>query len=202
LWWIIVASILGGLIVLGILVLLIPFDLTFQFDFYNKPNISLRWAWFFGILSRDLKFGKRRPKQPRARRKFALIEIINGVRAGSQFLEIKGLVSCFIKLIKGIFRAFKISHLDIEFHVGLDDPSETFYIFAIAEPFNWLLSRIQPYPISIRPSFVGPMFEGFASGSVRIYPVLLMSPMVQFVFSRPVFTLIRKIAANRWKRNR
>jgi hypothetical protein len=202
LWWIIVVSIFGGLIVLGILILSIPFDLAFQFHFYNKPDFSLRWSWIFGILSRDLKFGKLRPKKPRHRQKFALIEIIDGVRAGSQFLQIKGLIGCFIKLIKGIFRAFKIRDLDIEFQIGLDDPSETFYIFAIAEPFNWLLSRVQPYPIRIRPSFIGPIFEGFARGSIRIYPIMLMPPMFQFVFSRPVLKLIRKIVAKKWRRNR
>lgn len=187
---------------LGILILSIPFDLSFRFEFYGKPKFDLRWAWFFGLLSREVKPGKRKPKKPRARRKFELSQTIERIRAASEFLQIKGLITQFIRLIKRTFRRFKIRELEVEFHVGLDDPSETFYLFAITEPLNRLLNHLQPYPISIRPSFVEPIFEGYAHGSVRIYPIRLAPPLVQFIFSPPVFKLIRKMVAARWKRNR
>jgi hypothetical protein len=202
LWWIIVVAIIGGLIVLGILLLSIPFDLSFRFESYDERKFELRWAWFFGLLSRDIKPGKRNPVKPQARRKFELGRILQRIRTTSEYSRIKGLITQVLRLIKRVFRTFKIRELEAEFRVGLDDPSENFYLFAITEPFNLLVNNLQPYPVSVHTSFVGPVFEGFAHGSMRIYPIRLVLPMAQFIFSAPVFRLVRKMVAARWKRNR
>ena len=206
-WWIIVVAIIGGLIVLGILLLSIPFDLVFRMEFYEKRKFELRWAWFFGRLSRDIKPGKRKlekrkTEKPRARRKFGLIRTLQRIRTASGYLQIKGLIAQSIRFMKRVFRHIRIKELEAELNVGLDDPSENFYLFAITEPFNRLVNNIQPYPVSIHTSFVGPVFEGYAHGSVRVYPIRLVLPVAQFIFSPPVFRLIRKLVAARWKRNR
>lgn len=201
-WWIIVVAIIGGLIVLGILLLSIPFDLTFRFESYSRPKFELRWAWFFGLLSGDFKPGKRKPGKSKARRKFDLILIQERVRTTLEFLRIRGLVTQFFIFIKRVWRSFKIRDFEAEFNIGLDDPSETFYLFAITEPFNRLINYVQPYAINIRPNFAEPVFEGYAHGSFRIYPFLLVPPMVQFIFSPPSFRLMGRMVAIRWKRKR
>jgi hypothetical protein len=202
LWWIIVVSIIGGLIVLGTLLLSIPFDLACRFEFYGKAEFNLRWAWFFGLLSRYIKPGKGKSERPQARRKFDLSRILQRIRSASEFLRIKGLMAQFLRLVKRVFRSLKIRKLEVEFTAGLDDPSENFYLFAITEPFNQLINYIQPYPVSIRSSFVGPVFEGHAYGSIRIYPIRLVLPVAQFILSPPVFRLMRSMVAARWKRNK
>jgi hypothetical protein len=181
LWWIIVVSIIGGLIVLGILLLSIPIDLAFQFEFYGQAKFNLRWSWLFGLLSRDVKPGKPKLK-PKPRRKFSIWRTLRSIRSASENLWTKGLMTQFFRLIKGVFRQFKIRNLDINFHVGLDDPSETAYLFALTEPLNRLLAHVQPYSVSIQPSFVEPVFEGYAHGSVRVYAfytVHILSPRFQ-----------------------
>lgn len=200
--WIIAVSIIGGLILLSIVVLSIPLDLAFRFEFYGKPEFNLRLAWFFGLLSRDIKPGKRKAKKPRPPRKFGLPRALRGIRSALEFGQIRDLLSQCLKLIQKMFGSFRVRELNVELYVGLDDPSDTFYLFTITEPMNRILNRFQPCSISIQPYFMEPLLEGYARGSARIYPVRLIPALFRFIFSQPVFKLVRKMVAARWKRNR
>ena len=179
-WWIIVLAIIAGLVVLGILLLSIPFDLKFQLEVYGKPEFHLRVGWLFGLLAREIKPRPRVPSKKPARRKLGLGRVLAGLRQASGFWRIKGLMRQFWRFIRDIFRCFKIRKLEADFLVGLDDPSETFYLFALTEPFNRLWNHYQPYPVTIRPSFIEAAFEGYLQGVVRVYPITLIPPMLRF----------------------
>ena len=47
----------------------------FRFEFYGKAEYDLRWAWFFGLLSRDIKLGRLKTEKPQVRRKFELLRL-------------------------------------------------------------------------------------------------------------------------------
>jgi len=204
-WWIILLSVIGGLIILGILLFSIPFDLSWKLEVYGKPKASLRWSWLFGLLDKEIRTGKRAPKKPKkkkARGKLNVRKAIAGIRQGSDYLRIKGLVSQFIRFMKRALRRIQIRRLEAELRVGLDDPADTFYLFAITEPVNRIINYSLPYPVSIQPSFIEPIFEGYFYGTIRIYPVRFLLPLAQLIFSVPVFRLIKKVVASRWRRNR
>jgi hypothetical protein len=200
--WIIVVSVIGGLIVLGILVLSVPLDLTWRFEIYGKARFHLRWRWLFGLVGREFKSRRQPTKQSTTSSKFNLSKTIQSLRTGGEFLRIEGLLKQLVKFFKTSFRCFKIKHLEAEFTIGLDDPADTFYLFALTEPVNRILEFTQPYPIRVQPTFVEPLFEGFFQGNLRVYPVQLVPPALQLIFSSPTFKVIRKAILLRWRKNR
>jgi hypothetical protein len=200
--WIIVVSIIGGLIVLGILVLSVPLDLAWQFEIYEKARFHLQWRWLFGLVGRELKSRRQPSKKSSTHGKFNLTKTLQSLRTGAEFLRVKGLLKQLVRFLKRSFRCFRIKHLEAEFNIGLDDPAETFYLFALTEPVNRILEFTQPYPIRVQPSFVEPVFEGFFQGNLRVYPVQLIPPVLQLIFSAPTFRVIRKAILLRWRKNR
>jgi hypothetical protein len=198
--WIIAVIIIGSLVVLGILLLSIPIDLAADFDSLGKPRFTMNWAWFFGLITRDIKFKKRDPKRKKPPRKTGLLKIIGRIRSGSNIILTRGFVVQVLRLVKRIFRRIKIRYLEAEWHIGLDYPDETFYLFVLTEPINRLLNYSLPYPVSIQPSFSGPCFEGHLRVKVRFYPVLLVPLLMQFVFSVPTFRVVRQVVVARWRR--
>ncbi len=202
-WWIILLSVIGGLIVLGILLLSIPLDVSWRLEVYGRPKSIFKWTWLLGLLSKEIKAGKRAPekKKEKPHGKFEISKAVKRIRQASEFLRIKDLISHVIKFSGRILRRIRIRGIEAELRVGLDDPADTFYIFALTEPVNRILNYSSPYPISIQPSFLEPVFEGYCSGSVRIYPIQMVLPALQFVFSVPVFRVIKKVVADRWRRD-
>jgi hypothetical protein len=199
--WLIAIIIIGGLIVLGILLLSIPFDISFRLEIGSEAHFNIKWSWLFGLIRRDLKKAKPgRQKKRSVRRRFDIAATLRSVRAGGEFFRINGLMQQFGRLMKRLFRSIRIRDLEVDFLVGLDDPAETFYLFSFTEPLNRLLSYVQSFPVSIHPSFIEPVFEGHAWGYLRLYPIRTVPPLLQFIFSPPGFGLIKKATAMRWKR--
>jgi len=204
--WIVVAAVIGGLILLVVLITAIPLDLAWRLEIYGKPRLSLRWSWLFGLLSREIKARKRAPGKPRprtpAKRRFHPKKIAEGIRTALDYLGIKGLMRQIIRLTGSILHSLNIREMQAEFIVGLENPADTFYIFALAEPVNRLLDNFQPYPVNIIPSFIGPVFEGYSTGKVRVYPIRLAPPVVRFIFSLPVLKVFARVISTRWRRKR
>jgi hypothetical protein len=200
--WIIVVSVIGGLFLLGILVLSIPLDLEWRFEIYGKAQFHLRWSWLFGILEREFKSRRQPSKKTKSRGKFNFNKTLERLRKAGEFMYIQGLLKQLVRFAKRSFRCLKIKHFEAEFNVGLDDPAETFYLFALTEPVNRILEFTQPYPVRVEPSFIKPAFEGYFEGNVRLYPVQLIPPALQMIFSSPTFRVIRKVISLRWRKNR
>ncbi len=200
--WIIAVIVIGSLIVLGILLLSIPFDLAVELEVYGKPRLSVKWAWFFGWLGKEIKFGRRAPKQKKARRKYGLVKTVKRIQSAAKIIQTRGLIGQIFRLIKRIFHQLKIKRLEGEWYVGLDDPDETFYLFMLTEPINQLLNYSTDYPVSIHSSFIEPRFEGYLRSDLRLYPIRLIPPLMQFVFSVPTLRVIKQVVAVRWRRNR
>jgi hypothetical protein len=200
--WIIIVSVIVGIIILGVLILSIPIDLSWQLYIQGKPRFSLRWSWLFGLISREVKARRRPSGKEKVRRKFGITKAIRGMRTAYEFLGIKGFKNQSMLLIKRVIHCFKIKKLEMEIYVGLDDPADTFYLFALTEPINRLLDYAQPYRVAIRTSFAESIFEGYSNGQLRLYPIELAPPLMQFIFSAPAFRLLKKVISNRWKKGR
>jgi hypothetical protein len=110
--WIIAVIVIGGLVVLGGLLLSIPFDLAFKLEVYGKSQLYLRWYWFFGLLSRELKTEKPPlEKKPAVRRRFNLTGTLRSIRTGLELMRTRGLMRQFWRLMKGLFRSISIRNL-------------------------------------------------------------------------------------------
>lgn len=191
--WVIIA--LASLVALIILVLCVPLDTAFRVDVYGRPKFSLRLVWLFGLVSKELKRGKKKAKaeKPRKRRR----------GAGNIFkiLRTKGLLRQLKILITDVLSRLKIRDLSIDFRVGLDDPADTGFLFAIIGPA--LVFASPSHNISVQPSFEGEaVLEGYAQGAVRLLPIKLVVPCLRFCFSLAALRAIKTVVLAKWKRKK
>ena len=192
--WVIIA--LAGLFALVVLVLSIPIDLAFRLDVYGRPKFSLRLVWLFGLVSKELKRGKKKPskRKPRKRR---------GGRGIFRILRTKGLLRQLKALVMDILGCLKIRDLSIDFRVGLDNPADTGLLFATIGPSLIFLSPSVRRSISIKPSFeVEAVLEGYAQAAVRLRPIRLLVPLLRFVFSLAFLRVIKTVVLAKWKRKK
>ena len=192
--WVIIA--LAGLFALVVLVLSIPLDLAFRLDVYGRPKFSLRLVWLFGLVSKELKRGKKKPskRKPRKRR---------GGRGIFRILRTKGLLRQLKALVMDILGCLKIRDLSIDFRVGLDNPADTGLLFATIGPSLIFLSPSVRRSISIKPSFeVEAVLEGYAQAAVRLRPIRLLVPLLRFVFSLAFLRVIKTVVLAKWKRKK
>ena len=200
----IVIAVIGGLIILGLLILAIPIDLFWVMETYGQPRFSIRWSWLFGLVSQEVptkgKISKRKRKP--FGRKLRRINLLRRLRNGGEYLQVRGLASRLLQFTRQIMQCLHFEKLEIDLIIGLGDPAETFYLFALGEPFQRWLNFRQPFPVKLRYSFSEPMVQGYSKGSVKLYPIQLAQPVLQLIFSRPAFRVLRKVIRNRWQRKR
>jgi hypothetical protein len=204
-WGLWALAALGGLIALVVLLLCVPFDLELQAEVHASPKYRVRWAWFFGLLSREIQTGKKGAGKIAARptgKGSTLSEQIRRLKAMIRLLRTKGLLRQIKILLVDTRHKIRVRRLEADLTIGLDDPSETFWLFAIAQPVNLILRRYWPHHIRLTPSFAEPIFDGHVVGAVRVFPILLAPPAIRFIFSPPAFRMLKMAVWNRWKRGR
>jgi len=204
--WIIAVIVIGSLIALVILLLAIPFDLAMALDVHGQTQFDLSWGWFFGLVHKKLKFKKRVPEtikpQPQPKPKAGLKKTAARIRSVVSIIKTRGFTGQIIRLIKRTFHQLKIRKMEGDWKIGLDDPYETFYLWALTKPINHLLNNTLHYSINIGTDFSEPGIEGYLTAELRLYPIQLVPPLFQFVFSAPTFRVLKRVLAGRWRRNR
>lgn len=194
---------IAGFIVLVLLLLSVPFDLAMRLEFYGKPDLHLKWAWLFGLVSKGIEASKRHvsKKKPEKKHKFDITRTLSRVRIAADYMRIEGLIQQLALFMKRVFLRIHVQKLEGEFYAGLEDPAETSYIFfTLIQPINLLLSESLPCSMAILPSWVGPTFEGRIRAELRVYPIRLAGPLLQLLFSRTAFRTIKTTVLLRWKR--
>ena len=182
--WVIVA--LASLAALPILILCLPVDMVLHTDVYGKPKFRLRLSWLFGLVSKEVTEGKKKPEEKRkvVEGKRKPKKRMRGVRGIFEILQTRGLLRQLKVLLKDILSRFKIRNLTADFRVGLGDPADTGLLFAIIGPVLSFLSPPFPHQIRVEPSFGSEaVFEGYSYGKVRLRPIQLVPPLLRFVFS-------------------
>ena len=207
--WVIAA--IAGLAALFILVLCVPLGITLRLDVYGRPKLRLKLTWLFGLVGKEVSKGKKKPeKKEKPEEKKVMVEgrpKPRGRRRGAKLifnlLRTKGLPRQIKNLVTGIFRALKIGDFGADFRIGLDNPADTGLLFAAIGPAVLLLSSAFPHRMRMQPSFADEaVFEGYLHGALSLRPILLISPVLGFVFSMPAFRVIKTLVWSKWKRKK
>ena len=198
-----VIATLAGLTGLAILILWIPLDMVFQVDVHGRPKLRLRLVWLFGLVSKELgrekkkageeKVPKEKPKKKKRRAQFGTI---------LKILKVRGLLGQFKDLLKGIIGSFRISQLEADFKIGLDNPADTGLLLAVIGPATFWLGRYFPGQVRVRPSFTEATLGGYASGHLSLRPIKLIPPLLRFVFSLTTIRVLKVLALTKWKKKR
>lgn len=197
--WLIV--ILASLVALFLLVFSVPLDLAFHLDIHGKTRSKLKLVWLFGLVSKELerkkkaKLKKAKPKKGKERK--------GGARIALNILCTKGLPSQIKTFITDVFHSFGIRQFRANLRVGLDNPADTGLLFAFIGPTFVFLNTINRYSINIEPSFENEaILEGYIQAVVRLVPIMLVVPLLKFVFSLPTLRVIKAAVSDKWKRKR
>lgn len=101
------------------------------------------------------------------------------------YLSLKGPV---LRLIKGIFGAFRFNNLDFHITYGMSDPGITGilagFLHAATGPFQ------AGHNFSFSPDFRGPKLDWNASGMVTLIPFKLVLPVILFVTNAQVMRFV------------
>lgn len=201
--WVVIA--LASLAAIIIFVLCIPLNAVLDIDIYGRPKFRLRLVWFFGLFSRGITKGRKKPKEEKRiaegkrKRKKRKIK----ARTIFKILRTRGLLGQIKRLLRDILKCIKIRDLRADFRVGLDDPADTGLLFALIGPTIFFLGSSRVHEIRVQPSFEDEaVFEGYLHGAVRLVPIQLVMPLLRFVFSLATLRLIKILVLAKWERTK
>ena len=192
--WVVVA--LCSLVVLVVLVLCIPVDLVLDLDTAGGPKSRVRLTWLFGLISKEVSRREKKPEKKERRRKRPNLRTI------IEILRTRGFLRQLQRLIRDIFRRLEIKRLECDLRVGLDDPADTGFLFAVIGPVTVFLSNSLFRHIRIEPSFEGAVFQGHAHGAIRVRPIKLVPPLMWFVFSLSTMRVLKRLVLTKWRRRK
>lgn len=197
-------ALLIGLVVLIFLAFYIPLDMTFRMEADGRLKFRMRLFWFFGLVRKELGKKKKPEEQsivadakPKPSKKGI------GTEALLKILRTKGLLGRLQSLVRDIIRCLSMKEFEANFRIGLDDPADTGFLFALIGPATLFLGSAWGQQIRVTPSFEDEVvFEGFMYGTVRLRPIQLIPPFLRFVFSWPLMQVLRILVVTQWKSKR
>jgi hypothetical protein len=128
-------------------------------------------------LGGERKNQKKKPKKVKAH---------NGRRSFQQPLamfRVRGFLGRLLLLARRLVRSIHVQYVEVDLEVGTGDPAETGLIFGVIAPSVALATFGFTPNIRIQPNFVENTLEGYARVAVRVYPIMLLPPLVAFVLS-------------------
>ena len=201
--WVVVA--LASLVVLIILILCVPIDMSFHMEVYGRPKFKMRLVWLFGLVHKELGRKKREPDEneevTKGRPKRTKWRI--KARTILQIIKTKGLLRRLGGLLRDTISRLRIKEFRANFRVGLDDPADTGLLFAVIGPATFFLSSYLHHQIRVEPSFEDEaVLEGYLYGTVRLRPIRLIPPFIRFIFSLSTVRVLKVLVLTKWKRKK
>ena len=176
-----------GIFIFLIILLIVPIDLIFNISKRDNIESRVRIGWLFGLIGKDISVGRKqvKVKVKKKKKKRSVKPLLAVVRT-------RGFLKHFIRFIKDILRRIKIREVCIEIKLGLADPADTGFLYAIIAPLLLFADSLTPIHVNIQPDFEQENLQGYAAGAVRVYPIQFIKPLLLFIFS---FTTLRVIKA-------
>ncbi len=173
-------------------------------DVHGRPRFRLRLAWLFGLVSKEIGEGKKKPEERRkaSEGKPTLTERRKRVRTVFKILRTRGLLGQLGSLLRDILGQVRIRKLETNLRLGLDNPADTGLLFALVGPAIPFLSLSLPCRISVEPSFDEAVFEGYFDGGVRLWPIRLVKAFVRFAFSSATVRVVKILVSTKWGRKK
>ena len=195
--------IIAGIILLVVLVLSIPVDLTFEIATQSTSGQKMRVGWLFGLVGKDILPGKKKPPKKKKPEKVRKVKKRKRPSPGLvlSVLRTRGLVTWVAKFIRRMLRSFHFRNLDASLRLGMSDPADTGLMYGLTWP-AFLPRSSDTIRFRMEPAFEGPVFEVALQGTVRVFPAQFVANVVSFVISPPGLRIIRLTVVSWWKRRK
>lgn len=182
-----------GIVLLTVLILLVPVDVLFDVGTTEGAKPRVRVRWLFGIVSKGIEPGERKPKEKRGRK---------GLKVLLSALRTRGLPGRVLKLVRQLLRRLHIRRLDADVRLGLDDPADTGLLCSVLLPTVVFLSTFDRVDVRLEPCFAEAALDIRVHGALRVFPIEMSGPIVAFGSSPVLWRAIASMAVSRWKRNK
>ena len=197
-WWVWVLVSLSSLAGIIVLLLAVPFDLSFSLEKDEKFRSRVRIGWLFGLVGKELVGGQKgkeakqeeKPGKRRQRRKKSPRPLLAAIKT-------RGFPRHSLRFAKRMLRAIRVRELNLGLQVGLGDPAETGRLLGLMSPVAACADAVPRFHMSVKPNFDDETFRGYCNGSVRIYPIRMMPPIVFFALSLTSLRGLRAILGAR-----
>jgi len=195
--------IIAGIILLVVLVLSIPVDLTFEIATQATGRRKMRIGWLFGLVGKDILPGKKKPPKKKKPEKVTKAKKRKRPSPGLilSVLRTRGLVAWVVKFARRMLRSLHFRNLDASLRIGLPDPADTGQMYGLTWP-AFLPRSSDNIRFQMEPAFEGPVFEAALQGTVRVFPAQMAANVVSFVISPPGLRIIRLAVVSWWKRRK
>ena len=163
----------------GILLLAVPVDLVFRIQRRESFRAEVFVGWMYGLLR--FRMPSRRPRPPRPPKKRAA-----QVRFARRLMAIFRSAAFRNRLLRfggDLLKSVRVRACDLRFRMGMDDPADTGYLWAVAGSLTGVLAVNPRVSVTLDPSFVASCFEADAQGTVRFIPIQLVYLSVLFLLS-------------------
>ena len=195
--------VIAGILLVIVLGLSVPLDLTFDFRTSGDRKAVLRVEWLFGLVGKNLLPRKKPEKpgkaeKPRKGKRRDLRSFLSYVA----LVRTRGAVAEFVRLVRRIVGSLHFRQINADLQFGLDDPADTGIVYGVMWPI--LALPVMPGSTTLRmePVFDSPAFEFDFQGKVRVFPVEMVANVLRFVFSPAGLRLIKAMAVLQWKKRK
>lgn len=189
-------------VIFFILLLLVPIDIEGRVILGNRPKVRI--AWLFGLIRKDLFDETWTGKEPIAQEREQLQKDeaqklpaetpekepeSKGQGLSSRdvlsIIRTEGLIGNLKRLLMGLPRALRVRRLKARLRMGFEDPADTGLAAGCLWSMIGYLESHYPLDMRIEPSFCEEALEGEGEGALRIWPALVVLPLLRFLLSRP-----------------
>jgi len=169
----------------------IPTDVTLDIDATGNAKAALRTGRLSELVWKNRgRPGKRRGEKEKTRDMKPLLPL----------LRTRGLPGKALQLARQMLSSFRVSQLDAEFRVGLDDPADTAIMYSVLLPALASLSSLGAMRFRIEPVFDEPTFEVSLRGKIRVRPLKTIGSILGFAVSPTGWRVMRSMVVSRWRK--
>ena len=179
----------SGVLLVLILLLAVPVELSFSLRLQEgRRMLSGRAIWLFGGVR--VPFGgepdpgkKAKPKLKKPRKEKRKRRPRQGGSTPLATLWVEGFVRRALRLVRRLFTAIHIHHLNVQARLGLQDPADTGRLWSVMGAVGALLPAPKDVRIEIQPDFADEVFVFVSDGRIRVVPLELVLVLLAFALS-------------------
>ena len=185
--------IVGGIVLLILLVLSIPVDMSFDVGGPGAARSKMRVGWLFGLLGKEFGGRRKMPKErapKRKKRRWSAKPFLSP-------LVTKGVGSGLLKLSRRILGGVRVRHLDARLRIGLDDPADTGMLYSALWPVLLPLACNGSAKVRMELSFEEPALDLAARGRIRVFPIQMVWYVLLFAVSPAALRAMKRMVMRR-----
>jgi len=176
-----------GAIALAAALLAMPVDLRFLAD-EAAGSSRMRIEWAFGLIALDMRGHGKRSAEADQR---AALGIRKLLRLWNSDVRPRATA-----LLQRLLRTVRFRNLCGRARIGLGDPAETGMALAMLLPLTYALDAVPGVELQVEPDFQGTGVSGDMQGAVRVFPILVIPPVVAFALSPTTLRSLRLLRSN------